>query len=565
MNWKNVAHLIRVDMKSGRLIRGRRLTKYRESRLFTYLLYGGALTLGLAAGVLAGLFYNSVSVVDPQLRLLFQQGLLNLFLSLPTLILIYSLVFTMMQQIQRSGVKVSVQAPSWLPITWEEHTLASILANLLGFLLVSIVFIGSAIIVVSVFTGQVAYAALTLFALLASAFMASAITEIFRILQVRFIGAVYKSSGRAAVWVRFVGSLLFFVVFYIAYFSITSGIGAIAFVQTLASAQSAVWFIPFVWLGMTLYSFINGLLPQALIFLTLSLLFISSLFYAAVILNRRFGLYEPPAITVSRGVYAPRTGFLGKLGFSTVEAALIRKDLKAFTRRRELMYIFIMPIVFIVLPLIQTMGAMGRPPPTEAAPSLLIGFFLIFPGAIMAMSMGNMMIGEEGGAMWRIYSAPISAKSLVKSKYFFLVLFSALATIVTGIVEVAVFHPSVRAILVGLIESLLLVFALGAVSLANGIKGADFTELPRPRMIRTEWGIINLIACFLVALAILAPIIYYVSTRLIPSVIPLVSIKPAVDLYQAVVMSVVVAVVITFVAYRMALKNARELLTKAET
>jgi len=565
MNWKNVAHLIRVDMKSGRLIRGQRLTKFRESRLFTYVLYGGAFALGLAVGAIAGVIYSTVSVItDPQLMTLFHEGLLNLFLSLPTLVLIYSLVFTMMQQIQRSGVKFSVQAPYWLPITWEEHTLASILTNLLGFLLVSIVFIGSAIIVLSIFMGQVAYAVLTFFALLLSAFMASAITEISRILQVRFIGAVYKSSGRAAVWVRFVGSLLFFIVFYIVYFSVTSGIGAVAFVQTVASAQSAAWFIPFVWLGMTLHSFINGLLLQALTFLTLSFLFILSLFYVAVILNRRFGLYEPPAITVSRGVYAPRTGFLGKLGFSTVEAALIRKDLKAFTRRRELMYIFVVPIVIIIMPLMQSLGAMGRQVPTEASPFLFALVFLM-PSTVIAMGIGNMILGEEGGAMWRIYSAPISARSLVKSKYSFIILFSILVTIVTGIVGILVFHPSLRAMLVALIESLLLIFAIGAVSLANGIKGADFTELPRPRMIRVEWSIINLIACFLLASSILAPIIVYVSTSIITQIIPFVSMKPMIDLYQAVTISAVIAVVITFVAYKLALKNARELLAKAET
>jgi len=555
MNWKNVAHLIRVDMKSGRLIRGRRLTKYRESRLFTYLEYGGVPVAGSVIGLLIGLSYNAY----PQERILFQQGLMALSLSLPTMVLIYSLVFTMMQQIQRSGVKFSVQAPYWLPITWEEHTLASILANLLGFLLLSIIFIGSAIIVVSIFMGQVAYAVLTFFALLASAFMASAITEIFRILQVRFIGAVYKSSGRAAVWVRFVGSILFFIVFYIVYFLLTSGAGAITFVQTVASAQGAVWFIPFVWLGMTLTSFLNGLLLHTLIFLTLSLLFILGLFYMAVILNKRFGLYEPPAITVSRGVYAPRTGFLGKLGFSTVEAALIRKDLKAFTRRRELMYIFVVPIVILIMPLMQSLGATGKPVPTEASPFLFALVFLM-PCTIIAMGMGNMIIGEEGGVMWRIYSAPISAKNLVKSKYFFIVFFSILVAIVTGIVGISVFHPSLRATIVAFIESLLLVFALGAVSLTNGIKGADFTELPRPRMIRTMWGLINLIACFLVALAILIPFIPYALTS-----IPFVSAQPAIELYQAVVISAVIAVVIMFVAYRIALKNARELLAKAET
>ena len=82
----------------------------------------------------------------------------------------------------------------------------------------------------------------------------------------------------------------------------------------------------------------------------MSVLFIATLYYVAVFLNMRFGLYEPPAITLQKsGVYAPETGLLGKLGFSTVEAAIIRKDARAFTRRREMISIFIVSIIMIIL------------------------------------------------------------------------------------------------------------------------------------------------------------------------------------------------------------------------
>ncbi|MEM3627546.1 MAG: hypothetical protein QXZ25_05920 [Candidatus Bathyarchaeia archaeon] len=558
MNWKNVVHLIRVDMKSGRLLRGKKLTKYRESKLFPYLLYGGALTLGLAVGVLVSFIYSTVLVIDPQLKPLFHQGLLSLFLSLPTLILIYSLIFTIMGQIQRGVVKFSIQPPYWLPITWEEHTLAAVLANFLGFLLASIIFAGSAILVVSAFLGQAACGILTFFTLLAAAFAASTLSEIFRVLQVRFIGAIYKSSGRAAVWVRFVGSILFLLVFYIIYFSIVSGAGALTFLQTVASAQNTLWFIPFLWLGMTLYSFINGWLLQTLIFSALSLLFISGLFYAAVALNKRYGLYEPPAITISSGVYMPRTGFLGRLGFSTAEAALIRKDFKAFTRRRELMYIFIVPILIVMPLLLQALGVTGKPMPREASSFLLAVIFLM-PSAVVPLYLGSIMIGEEGWAIWRIYSSPISAESLVKSKYFFTVLFSALVTVVTGIVGIVAFQPSLRAIVIGLIEGFLFVFALGAVSLANGIKGADFTELPRPRMIQPIRSLINLIECLGVALAMLVPFIPYQLTR-----IPIGFVEPLIDPYYSLAISAVVAIIVASVAYRTALRNAREFLAKAE-
>lgn len=558
MNWRNVINLIRVEMKSGRLLRGQRLTKYRENRFFKYLLYGGALVGGLIVGAVIGEFYTSVSAVDPAFVTMANEGMLSLLITLPTIVLIYSLVLTTMQQIQRSGTRFSTQAPYWLPITWEEHTLASVLADLLGIPLATIAFIAPAIIVFSFFTGQVAPAVSSVLAILAAAFTASSITEILRILQVRSVGAVYKSTGRAAVWVRFIGSLLFFVVFYVAYFYVFSGTGGISFVQTVASAQNAVWFIPFVWLALTLSSFWSGLLLQGLAFLALSFLFIIAVFYLATLLNRRYGLYEPPAITVSRGTYSPGTGFLGRLGFSTAEAALIRKDLKAFTRRRELMMIFIIPIVVIIAPLMQSLGAMETPVTSEASP-FLFALVFVFPATIMSILIGGFMIGEEGQAVWRIYSSPISPKSLVRSKYFFIIFFSILVLAITGTIGSLIFHPSTKAILVASFESLFLVFTLGAISLSNGIKGADFTEAPRARMIRTSWNFINLIACFLAAIALMVPFIPYVLSMLVPELG-----GPFGDPYISVATSGIIATFLTLIFHRIALNNAKELLRKAE-
>jgi len=413
MNWKNVVRLISIEIKSGRLIRGQRLRRYRERKIFQYLLYGGACVLGLAIGLVVGNFYSGMH--DPEQKRLFDEGARSLFPSLPTLILISSMVFTMMRQIQRAGVRSSIQPPYWLPITWEEHTLASALAHLIGVPLVSIILIGSAIAAFSIFLGELPLATFTIFALLASAFLASTTTEIFRVLQVRLTGAVYKSSGKAAIWVRFIGSILFLIAFYVVWFALTSGAGFVALIEVVAGGQEAVWFVPYLWLGLTLASFMSGLLAETIVFSMASLLFILVLFYMAVRLNARFGLYEPPAITVSRGVYAPKVGVLGKLGFSSLEAAVIRKDIKAFTRRRELMYIFVMPLVFILMPLMQQLGLLGGSAATEPS-RFLFAWILLGPGSIMAVMLGIMIIGEEGRAVWHFFSSPITARSLVKCK-----------------------------------------------------------------------------------------------------------------------------------------------------
>ncbi|MEM2999213.1 MAG: hypothetical protein QXX34_01650 [Candidatus Bathyarchaeia archaeon] len=562
MNWKNVLILMQVERKSGRLLRGVKLTRYRESGFLAYWPYWVGLCFGIGAGLLAGFIYNNATLAEPELMLLFQEGTRSIFLSLPKLILVYSLVFTMMQQIQRSGVKASTHVPYWLPVTWQEYTLASILANLLGFPFASVIFIASTITIFSVFSSQVLFAVMTSFAVLAAAFMASALTEILRILQIRFIGSVYKSSGRAAVWVRFFGSLLFFLAFYIIYFYVTSG-GAITFIQTIASAQTVAWFIPFLWLGMTLYSFTSGLLLQGSIFLSLSLLFIASLFFLATLLNKQFGLYEPPAITISRGIYAPKTGFLGKLGFTTAEASLIRKDLRAFTRRRELMAVFIIPIVLILVQVMQSFGSQTATAPAQVFVYLAASTFLL-PSTVTAISLGSFMLGEEGQAVWRIYASPISAKTLVKSKYFFIIFFSVIVLAVTGVFAFVVYHPSLRAMIVAYIEALFLIFALGAISLSNGIKGADFTEIPRPRMIRLSWSLINLGTCLIAVVAILAPFFPFALSAMLPEIMPSLTLEAFLNPLLSLVVSAIIAIIFTVVFYRIAIRNAREFLAKAE-
>lgn len=555
MNWKTVLRLISVDVKSGRLVRGQKVRRYRESKVLQYLLYGGACAIGVTVGLLVGMFYGGIT--DAVTKDMFREGARDFFMSLPTLVLIYSLVFTLMSQIQRAGLKISIQPPYWMPITWEEHTLASTLANLLGFSLASFILIGSAVAVASVFLEIVPLAVFAIFALLASAFLASTTTEIFRVLQVRLTGAVYKSSGKAAVWVRFIGSLIFFVAFYIIWFAFTSG-ASVTLIGTIVGAQNAVWFIPYLWLGTALAAFAEGLVAYTVIFSLASLLFILILFYVTVRLNSKFGLYEPPAITVSRGAYVPKVGLLGKLGFSSLEAAVIKKDFKAFTRRRELMYIFIMPIVFILMPLMQYLGILGGSPTTEAS-TFLFAWILLMPGALMAVMLGNMIIGQEGGSVWYLYSSPITAQALVKCKYMFIIIFSCIVTVACSVLGVLVSRPPLDLAIASFIESLLLIFALGAVSLDAGIRGADFVEIPRPKMIRPLTALINMIVCLVLALVILSPLVpYAVITMGIP--LPL----PMIDLYVALPISTVVAIVVTYVFHKKALKNAEKFLIEAE-
>lgn len=560
MNWKTILHLVRVDMKAGRLTRGQKLIKYNvgRNRFFSYLGYLIAIIIGVAIGVFVSYLYTS-EFLDAPLKSTFDAAFANFQLSLPTIVLVFALIFTMMQQLQRTGASSANQAPYWLPVTWKEHTLASILADLLGLPLMTIALISPAVLIVSFFTGQMLFAVGSVLAMFAAAFTAGATIEVFRILQVRFTGAVYKSTGRAAVWVRFVSSIAVFIIFYVIYFSITQGSGLILFIDTISSIQTSAWFVPYVWLGLTLFSFGNGLMLEGVAFLVLSVLFILGLFFLGTALNSRFGLYEPPAITISRGAYVPKTGFLGKLGFSSVEAALIHKDLKAFTRRRELISVFIIPIVFLLVPIMTSINTPEAADIPGGMTSFMFAMTSIFPAGLMVMSLGNFMTGQEGQNIWRIYSSPISPKNFVKSKFTFILLFALIVLPITITIGFFIYQPSMRAFIAMFVEAVFIVFAAGSLSLANGIKGADFNEVPRPRMIRSEWSIINMLTCLAVALAVLLPLLPYAL-----SVFTGGQIGVLIDVPLALVISGVIAGVLTVIFYNLAVSNAKDLLTKAE-
>ena len=562
MNWKNVLYLLRVERKSSRLIRGIRATRYRENGFLAYWPYWTAVIIGVLGGVIANaivasIYSNPGTIPNlPQLT----GGSISVFVTLPTIVLVFSFVFTLLQQIQVAGIKAAGQVMYWLPITWQEQTMASILSNLLGLPIALVFGIGAGIIVFGAFNGLILQAILTTIALLATAFMASSITEILRLVQMRFIGAVYKSSGRAAIWVRLVGTLIFFVVFYTVYSYIVYGTGALTFFTTLQQIQSVAWFVPFIWLALTIGNIFNGFYLQGLLFAASAALFIAALYYLAVVLNQRYGLYEPPAITLQKSgaIYAPKTGLLGKLGFSTAEAAIIRKDFRAFTRRREMVSIFIVPIIMIVLPLTQSLSASGS---ASSSQSIFIfsGIIFLLPATFSAMLLGEVMIGEEGQSVWRIYASPITPKNLVKSKTFFLTIFSMIILLISGSVGVVFYHPNLQETIAAILEGFFVLLAVGSVALAVGFKGPDFSQTRRARMVRQEWSLIGLVVCAVVGAAVAAPLVVSVGLALFTGGAITLS-----NIAIGVVISAAVSLGITIVFYRVNIGLATDFLKKAE-
>jgi H+/Cl- antiporter ClcA len=79
-------------------------------------------------------------------------------------------------------------------------------------------------------------------------------------------------------------------------------------------------------------------------------------------------------------------------------------------------------------------------------------------------------------------------------------------------------------------------------------------------MIKTWTAITSFILCSIVGLVILAPLLPHVATKI---GLPL-SIVPPFDLYISLIASGLIASIITYIFYRLALKRAKDFLINAE-
>lgn len=561
MSWKNVLRLTGVYAKSSRLITKRNFRMFRERRWETYAIYGAAVVIGALLGLGVGYLY--LMVPDKGIQPMLRQAAVGFFVSLPTLCILYTLFLTMMFQIQQSGVKASIQPIYWFPVTWEEHTAASVLSSTFTGTLWVTILLCSGILAASIPTGLLPLAIFTSLGLFLCMAMTGVTVEAFKALQTGISGVVMKAAGRSAVWVRFFAMILLFTAIYVVYFAVTQSSMTVLF-KSVAEGQLTVWFVPYVWPGIALYAFSQGLWVETALLSLSSVIFAAILFAVAVRLNVRYGLSDAPTISVS-SAYAPNTGLLSRLGIPAAESAIVRKDFKAFTRRSELMYVFIMPIVLVVatfMPII--MGNRGSSMSDFIGSGTFYYLYLaLMPASAMAMMLGISVVGAEGERLWLLNASPMPVKSFVRAKFLFPAMLCTAIAIVCGAAGYVIFGPSLRLAATGIIEALLLAYTIGLVALSCGIAGADFRELPMPRMIRMEWSLTSMLLSVISGLLVLLPVLAYGGIAIFGSILPSIGTNGA-YLYVAWLLSGIIALAISYLFYRTSIGYARKLLDDPE-
>lgn len=533
MNFENVLELVRVYSKADRTLRGEKLRKYTESKILTYIFYGGALALGILIGVFAGIFTLEKGISSTVIGYL-PVAPFVLFLGL--------LFFSLWRRVRRMREEINTGISTWLPISWGEHTLASTLVNLLGIPLAGLLIVVSATFTLSIILGRFSLGGISLVSIAIAALMASMIAEVFTTLVDRLMKKISGTAGRAGIWLRFLGMLGLGLAFYIIWFSFTQG--GMAFIRSVSEIQWKVWFIPSVWPGVALAHLAENNFPAGFLFLSSGGIFVGGLFYLTTRLNAKFESVEPAAITINRGDYSYGGGFFRKLGFSPSEASLISKDFRAFTRRKRLMGFLLAPLIFLVWPLLQGSGGSS---------ALMVP---LFAPSMMAAMLGGVALGSEGQAVWHLYSLPITAEGILKCKYYFVALFSVALALGGSAVSFFAFPSPLNIFIISLIESITLAFVLPLVALKGGISNAKFTEAPNPKMIGGAMALLIYVIVIAVAVVIISPLIYLFfnpTLSLSGIVVPIVGL-----------LSIGMGVFISYVFYRLDLREIEKFLREVE-
>lgn len=475
-----------------------------------------------------------------------QEALVFIPTFVPSSVLVGGILFELNVSSKFSGS----DTVNWLPVTQTEYVAASAVSVAYNYSIMPSVFLGISL-APAVYLG---YGWLWVGALLFSVlglFTGGTLIEIIRAAMNRVSSMVGGRARRGAFVLRLV---IFAVIIIIIDTSFNPNV-LIDVVNSLSSTLSYVPFIPILWGSIAMEAVATGEGLKAAAFSAATVLFTAVLLWIAVKVRSKYWSPTLAAVSISHAEYMPRSGVLTKLGLTEGEAAMVKKDLKGVTRRRELISFFAIPIVFVAIFLIDTFtpGITGGST-SGSGLGIVTDLPIFFAATIFALMISSISFGQESRAVMTLYSLPISPDQILKAKAFVALLFALSATI--GIAIIFWFAGG-RGPLV-LVENIVIGSSVAVeevfIGLGFGASHPDFQERPRPRFVDPFWIILMLPVGLVVAGITSVPIIvrdvFYVTST--PGSAPF-------YLFPA---GVAFAVVVSILSYRWARGSVRHLMAE---
>jgi len=419
----------------------------------------------------------------------------------PVAIAFSVVVFGVLYEISQPIQSLNTDMVNWLPISPLEYVAGSTLSEsyIYSFMLSLIlgVLLGPALLF-GLGGVWLASAVMATFALAIGA----CVVEMLDSLTNRISSSFYKKSGRSGMFFRLALTVLILVFVQLIFSGQIVGYLLRSVVQTVEVA----WFVPLMWPSVAVLGASQGNLFTFSAFAGLSALFTVAVFALAAEFRARFWVPVPVSIKLSPATYRPHGRNLSIPGLGTDALAILRKDLRSLTRRREMARFLAIPFVLAVSFGISFFPLGNQPSQDTIGLSVMVILYLL-PVAIFVGILSMTSIGQEGYAIWNLYAAPISPSRLLKAK----MLYAVLLGLTFSIGMLIVFSILVKALsdyfLVVLPLGIMVVFEEAAIGICYGAKFPDFREMIRSRYVGVWASLLGTFTAILAAASTAIPIV----------------------------------------------------------
>jgi hypothetical protein len=360
-------------------------------------------------------------------------------------------------------------AANWLPLTPTEYVAASAAAIAYTYSPAAALALG-VLLPFALYGGTLVAYLVTVLLTIVALFEGAVLIEMVRSATQRASSAGAGRRGQVSLVLRAVVLIVVILTLQLAF----NPVFLLGLAQRLSAVGLVTSAVPFFWSTEALTQLIGGNLVLGVAFALGEVAFVVVLVYLAGELRVRYWVPSSAEVRLEEHRYAARNPVLALFGLSASESALVSKDLKGLTRRREMLPTLVVPIVLIVLVLVEG-GAFG---------GFVSVLWMGWVAGFFSLLIAGTSLGQERRAIQSLFAYPLSAGSLVRAKAAFVLLPSLVVAGVLGLVVGIYFGLPVGDVL----GVLLLLVAASVVltfwGLAFASRYSDFQERPRPQFLR---------------------------------------------------------------------------------
>ena len=429
---------------------------------------------------------------------------------IPSAIMFMAVIFGVLYEISQPIQSLNTDLVNWLPMTPMEYVGGSTMSESYIYSFVLCLFLGVVLgpaLAFGLGWTWLAAAALSVLALFVGAF----VVEILDATTNRISSSFYKKSGRSGIVFRLIATVILLVFIQLLF----SGYIVGYLLQSIIQAALYAWFVPVVWPSLAVLGVSEGNMSNFLFFSSLSIAFAVALFAFAAQFRARFWVPVPVSIKLSTGEYRP--GRFHIPGVGAAESALLQKDLRSLTRRREMARFLAIPFVLAI-----SMGIslvpLSTPSASQSAPFIFLTFIYVLPVSVFVGALSMTSIGQEGYAVWNLYAAPIKPNQILRAK----MLFAGGLGLTFGIALLTIFAFLLNTIKTYygtmLMVGILAVLEVSALGIYFSARFPDFREMVRSRYVGVWGSVVGMFGA--IAISMLTAVPTFVSIILFDSIIP---------------------------------------------